>query len=154
MSVSDFDTEFSFDTIINNTTKQLNCRQLNLDNLDLHIADWTAIVGFNDIKTAKLNSLAITKNQTNMAIEKNQATLDTINTIKSLNNDNKDILYRFYGYSCLYKDFYVSTLINHYSEMLVDGDIINLLADTENDNNKKMIIGDYIVNNRYKLNQS
>lgn len=152
MSVSDFDSEFNFDTIIANTTKQLNCRQMNFNNMDLHITDWTSIVGFDTIKTDKLESLIIAKNRTCVGIEKNQTTLDAISAIMALDNNNKDILYRFYAYSCLYKDFYMYILINNYSEMIVDEDIINLLADTENDDYKKMMIGDYIVTNRYKLN--
>jgi len=144
-----FDIDFDFTDTINTYQILVDAVQLTIDNIPHDIV--SDAIGYNQMK---VDRAAILSRITNKYLgQKNtyQTRIDYINSLVSLDNTNKTMLYIFWGYCGRNKDNYMKIMSFQYSNMIIDTDLIALANDFVNSTDIKNELGNIIIT-RYDHN--
>ena len=140
-----FDTTFDFTPLVDNTQNTIVNLTTSLSLLTQQQSQLQLIQGYSVRVTKALNDVATNIGGINTQLSALNNFLITIDEIKSLDDQSKNILYQFFAFTSLNAETFTSILTRNYQQMLLDSDIVSLIADDVNTNPLKIIVGKLIM---------
>lgn len=146
-----FDNVFNYEGQILKITTRIEHYKVLLAEINHQIVCFENYVGLCNIKTTKLTELLRLQTIYNTEITNNQFALDEITNIQFLDENNKQKLCTFFQYTTYNTSLYMNIIAHNLNEILLDPEFNELLNNTHNSNELKIIMGNTIIF-KYKKN--
>lgn len=146
-----FDTTFDYTAQIDQLNNRIIYFQSLLTDVDNQVTCFNTCVGYCDITTSKLAELNRLHIIYSGEITNNNSALSNITNLQALSVEDKAKLYNFLQYTTSSVGNYMGIIASCYVDMLIDVDLLNLIADTTNTTELKNMIGNIIIS-KYNKN--